>query len=121
MTAPERPSSFGVPPRTRRDYLDWLRGVAVLIMIESHVIDSWTAAPDRGSRAFAWALVLGGFGAPLFLLLAGVSSALSAGSKARRVGPSAAAAVVARRGMQIFLLAFLFRLQAWILGWAAPW
>src|SRR3954454_23634027 len=120
MTAAERRPELDVPRRARRDYLDWLGGAAVLVMIESHVIDSWTAAPDRGSREFAWALILGGFGAPLFLLLAGVSSVLSAGSRARRVGPSAAAAVVARRGMQIFLLAFLFRLQAWILGWAAP-
>ena len=53
-------------------------------MIEAHVVDSWTAAPDRVQQAFAWAMVVGGFGAPLFLLLAGVAVSLSAGSKARR-------------------------------------
>ena len=56
-------------------------GIAVLIMIEAHVVDSWTASPDRSTRLFAWAMVLGGFGAPLFLLLAGVAVSLSAGSK----------------------------------------
>ncbi len=39
-------------PSTRRTYLDVLRGVAVLIMIEAHVIDSWTREADRHSRAF---------------------------------------------------------------------
>jgi uncharacterized membrane protein len=108
------------PRRTRRGYLDWVRGIAVLIMIEAHVVDSWTAAPDRFGHAFAWAMVLGGFGAPLFLLLAGVSVPLSAGSKARRTGDvRAAAAAVMARGLEIFLLAFVFRVQAWILGWSA--
>ena len=56
-----------VPRPSRRGYLDWIRGIAVLIMIEAHVVDSWTSAPDRFSRAFASAMILGGFGAPLFL------------------------------------------------------
>jgi uncharacterized membrane protein len=108
-------------PRRRRGYLDWMRGLAVLIMIEAHVVDSWTGPPDRGSRAFAWSLILGGFGAPLFLFLAGVSVALSAGSKARRTGDARAASrAVARRGLEIFALAFLFRVQAWVLGWGDP-
>jgi uncharacterized membrane protein len=112
------------PPRRsgRRGYLDWIRGIAVLIMIEAHVIDSWTANVDRRTHAFANSMILGGFGAPLFLLLAGVAVSMSAGSKARRSGdPAAASAQVVRRGLEIFLLAFLFRIQAWILGWAAPW
>src|SRR3954447_22314094 len=101
----------------RRGYLDWIRGVAVLIMIEAHVIDSWTGSPDRHTHAFLNAMVLGGFGAPLFLLLAGVAVAMSAGSKFRRTGDRAAASsAVVRRGFEIFLLAFLFRLQAWVLG-----
>src|SRR6476659_2467439 len=105
---------------SRRAYLDWLRGIAVLIMIEAHLIDSWTGVPDRNTKQFEWAMVLGGFGAPLFLLLAGVAVSLSAGSKARRGATGAAAAVaVMRRGLEIFGLAFLFRVQAWILGWSS--
>ena len=62
-------------------------------------------------------MMLGGFGAPLFLLLAGVAVAMSAGSKARRGGDRRAAAVaVSGAGCEIFGLAFLFRFQAWILG-----
>ena len=70
--------------RPRRDYLDWLRGVAVLIMIEAHLLESWTGGADRSTHAFGWAMIIGGLGAPLFLFLAGVSVALSAGAKVRR-------------------------------------
>ena len=106
---------------SRRGYLDWLRGLAVLIMIEAHLLDSWTRVPDRNSREFAHALILGGFGAPLFLFLAGVAVSLSAGSKLRRTGDARAAThAVARRGLEIFGLSLLFRVQAWILGWSNP-
>jgi uncharacterized membrane protein len=105
----------------RRTYLDVLRGVAVLIMIEAHVIDSWTRAADRASPSFGRSLILGGFGAPLFLLLAGVAVALSAGSKARRLGDDwAASTIVQKRGGEIFLLAFLFRLQAFVISQSPP-
>lgn len=110
------------PPAGRRTYLDVLRGIAVLIMIEAHVIDSWTRPADRGSRAFGESLILGGFGAPLFLFLAGVSVAMSAGSKARRSGdPAAAARAVQKRGLEIFALAFVFRFQSYILSHAPAW
>ena len=110
-------------PAARRTYLDVLRGVAVLIMIEAHVIDSWTRETDRHSRAFGESLILGGFGAPLFLFLAGVGVAMSAGSKSRRLAGDdrAAAAIVARRGLQIFGLAFIFRFQSFVLSNAPAW
>ena len=66
-------------------------------------------------------MILGGFGAPLFLFLAGLSVALSASSKLRRVGDATTAyRAVVRRGLEIFLLAFVFRVQAWVLGWGSP-
>ena len=114
-------SALQVSP-SRRGYIDALRGLAVLIMIEAHVLDSWTRFPDRQTRHYAYAMVLGGFGAPLFLFLAGLAVPLSAGSKLRRTGDvQVASRAVARRGLEIFGLAFLFRLQAWALGWSAPW
>lgn len=106
---------------SRRGYLDWLRGLAVLIMIEAHLLDSWTRVPDRQTREFAYAMIVGGFGAPLFLFLAGVAVALSAAAKLRKSGDRAAAVrAVARRGAEIYGLSLLFRVQAWILGWSAP-
>jgi len=103
----------------RREYLDHLRGVAVLLMIDAHLFDSWTRFPDRDSRPFGIAMIFGGMGTTLFLTLAGVAVALSAGSKLRRTGNAGAASLaVARRGLEIFALAFIFRLQAWFLGWS---
>ena len=99
-----------------------LRGVAVLIMIEAHVIDSWTRVADRRTRAFGESLILGGFGAPLFLFLAGIAVAMSAGSKARRTGDSRSAVrAVQRRGLEIFLLAFVFRFQSFVLSHSPAW
>jgi uncharacterized membrane protein len=105
----------------RRRYLDWARGLAVLIMIQAHVLDSWTRLDVRGSWQYAWAMIVAGFGAPMFLFFAGVAVALSAGSKLRRTGDSRAAAyAVMNHGAWIFFLAFLFRIQAWALGWGPP-
>lgn len=115
-------ASTDVPlrPRSRRAYLDWLRGIAVELMIVAHLFDSWTREPDRSTGAYRLAMIVGGMGTVLFLLLAGVAVGLSAGSKWRRTGDRAAAAsAVARRGLEIFALAFLFRLQAWFLGWSS--
>ncbi|HZB25404.1 MAG TPA: heparan-alpha-glucosaminide N-acetyltransferase domain-containing protein [Vicinamibacterales bacterium] len=107
---------------SRRLYLDWLRGAAVLIMIEAHLLDAWTATAYRGERAYSLAMLVGGLGAPLFLFLAGVSVALSAAARTRRglAAPDARRAIV-RRGFQIFGLAFLFRAQACLLGWSSLW
>jgi uncharacterized membrane protein len=101
----------------RHTYLDWARGVAVLIMVEAHVLDSWTRVEDRARPLFGYAMILGGFGAPLFLFLAGVAVVLSAESKFRRSGDFAASWHAAQnRGWEIFGLAFLFRLQSYILS-----
>ena len=105
----------------RRGYLDWLRGVAVLIMIEAHTVDSWTLPAERARAGFGYAIILGGFGAPIFLFLAGIGAVLAAGARMRKgaTAPQAAAAV-RRRGWEIFGLAFLFRLQSWVLSGGAP-
>jgi uncharacterized membrane protein len=105
----------------RRRYLDWLRGIAVLIMIEAHTIDSWTRTSDREHAAFGYAMILGGFGAPVFLFLAGIAIPLMASARMRKGASSAeAAAAVRRRGWEIFALAFLFRLQSFVLSGGAP-
>ena len=102
---------------SRRAYLDWLRGVAVLIMIEAHTLDSWTSVADRARSTYKWAIVVGGFGAPIFLFLAGVAIALAAGSRLRKgLSDAETAALARRRGWQIFGLALLFRLQSALLG-----
>jgi len=98
---------------TRRGYLDWLRGVATLLMVEAHTYDAWTSAADKPDLPYKAVIALGGFAAPAFLFLAGVALALGSTS-VERSGASAAeaGARARRRGWQVFGLAFLFRLQA---------
>ena len=86
-------------------------------MIEAHTVDAWTRMADRRTAAYYNSTILGGLAAPLFLWLAGLGVALSAASAARRAGNRAAGmTVVVRRGLEIFVLAFLFRLQAFLVS-----
>jgi len=102
---------------SRRAYIDWARGLAVIVMIEAHTIDAWTRLADRKTRAFADLTILGGFAAPMFLWLAGLGVVFAASRTAERTGSRAAAVdAVVRRGLEIFILAFLFRLQAFIVS-----
>ena len=102
---------------SRKGYLDWLRGLATLLMIEAHTMDAWTLPSERDDLPYRAAIVLGGFAAPAFMCLAGVALALAAVSRERR-GKTVAevAAMARRRGWQIFGLAFLFRLQALVIS-----
>jgi uncharacterized membrane protein len=94
-----------------------MRGLAVLVMIAGHTLDSWTRLDVRDAWQFRWAMIAAGFGAPLFLFLAGITAALSAGSKFRRSGDArAASGAIVLRGFWICWLAFLFRVQAWALA-----
>jgi uncharacterized membrane protein len=104
----------------RRPYLDWLRGVAVLIMIEGHTLDSWTRVQDRDRGVYDAAIFIAGFGAPIFLFLAGVTLGLAAGSRLRNgtVRPKVAGAAF-RRGLWVLGLAFLFRVQSWLISGGA--
>jgi uncharacterized membrane protein len=62
-------------------------------------------------------MMLAGFAAPLFLWLAGISVVLAGEAAVRRgLSRRAAAESVCRRGLEIFVLAFLFRLQAFVVS-----
>ena len=104
-------------PPNRRAYIDWMRGLSVLFMVEIHTFDSWTLFADRRTTAYFVADFIGGLAAPMFLFLAGVSVAMAGAARTRRTGDvRAAARSVERRGWEIFGLAFLFRLQSYILS-----
>jgi uncharacterized membrane protein len=86
-------------------------------MVLAHVTDSWTRDADRASQPYYVVAFIAGIASPLFLFLAGVATAMSAGSKARRDGSHHLGARIARRrGWEIFILGLVFRLQAQLLG-----
>src|SRR4051794_9864771 len=101
----------------RRGYIDGARGIAVLLMIEAHALDAWTRPLDTTTVAYRNASVLGGFAAPMFLFLAGVAVVLAAAGRAETSGGHRRGSeAIVRRGLEIFILAFLFRLQAFIVS-----
>ena len=86
-------------------------------MIGAHTFDAWTRPDVRATAAFRNVTILGGFAAPLFLWLAGVGVVMAATNAARRSGDRASGVNAAcRRGLEIFVLAFLFRLQGLIVS-----
>jgi uncharacterized membrane protein len=110
-------------PLSRLAYIDWLRGLACLLMFQTHCYDAWLGGAARQSTFFMWSQLGGTFPAPLFLFLAGISFALVTDKllqKGLTAGEIANKTIL--RGAEIFGLGLLFRLQEFAisLGWA-PW
>jgi len=104
-------------------YLDWLRGLACLLMFQTHCYDSWLGGTARQASFIGWSRLVGTLPAPLFLFLAGVSTALMMDRMGRKgISSDEVARTVVRRGVEIFALGLLFRVQEYALGWlSAPW
>jgi len=92
-------------------------------MIEAHTVDAWVVSDAlvRGQTRYKMLQFLAGWAAPLFLFLAGVSVSLAAASHLRK-GKTAAEAswLVQKRGWQVVLFAYIFRLQSFMLSPASP-
>ncbi|MER3524638.1 MAG: hypothetical protein C4326_11400 [Ignavibacteria bacterium] len=75
MTAPALPSSI---PKTKRiEFIDLLRGWAVLVMIETHVMNGTVSAALRSDVAFSWITFINGLVAPSFTFAAGLAYAVA--------------------------------------------
>src|SRR6202171_1987330 len=107
----------------RLAYIDWMRGLACVLMFQTHCYNSWLAPEARQSSLYAWSQLGGTLPAPLFIFLAGVSSALVT-EKLREKGTArnAIAKTAILRGAEIYGLGLLFRVQEFALGhrWV-PW
>ena len=109
------------PPKSRLAYIDWMRGLACLLMFQTHCYDSWLGGAARQSKFLMYSQLGGTFPAPLFLFLAGISFALVTGKLwDKNIPPVEIARTTIRRGAQIFGLGLLFRVQEFLiaLGWA---
>lgn len=105
-------------PSQRFGFIDWFRGLACILMIQTHAYDAWTTEPYRQGTWWIWArLHLGGLPARMFLFLAGVSLAMRFASDVRRSVPIAEARLGAFwRGLEVFLLGYGFRIVEWLIG-----
>lgn len=114
---------MGLPVKQRIAYIDWMRGLACVLMFQTHCYDSWLSPAARKSSFFGWSQLLGTLPAPLFLFLAGISFALVT-DRMRQKGasPNEIAATTIRRGAEILGLGLLFRVQEYALGYPwSPW
>ena len=111
--APARPAAG-----TRLEAIDWLRGLAVVLMIQTHLYDAWVSpAVKQSSEWYARTRFWGGVPARLFLLLVGVSMAIRFEAQiAKKVDRATMVRGAIWRGFEILLLAYLFRLQEFSLS-----
>src|SRR2546427_6412243 len=109
--------------KQRLTYIDWMRGLACLLMFQTHCYDSWLSDAARSTKFFSWSQLGGTLPAPLFLFLAGISFALATDKlRQRGVAANEIARSTLRRGAEIFGLGLLFRVREYLLGQAsAPW
>jgi uncharacterized membrane protein len=107
----------------RLAYIDWMRGLACILMFQTHCYDSWLRPDERQSALFGWSRLLGTLPAPIFIFLSGVSFALvTERLRQKGIGRDAIARQTILRGAEIFGLGLLFRAQEYLLGYPwSPW
>jgi uncharacterized membrane protein len=100
-----------------------MRGLACVLMFQTHCYDAWLNDSSRRTALFMWSQLGGTFPAPLFLFLAGISFALVIQKMRRKGLPGALIArTTIARGAEILGLGLLFRLQEYVIAWGwAPW
>src|SRR3954463_14793801 len=92
---------------SRLQYLDWVRGLGPLIMLQGHVFDSFMRNDLREGGAFVYSQFVGGMPPAIFLFLTGVTLAFLMDSTERKgVLPAARVWIALRRAGYLFGIAF---------------
>jgi uncharacterized membrane protein len=95
-----------------------MRGLACVLMFQTHCYDSWLSPAARQSKFFMYSQLGGTFPAPLFLFLAGISFALVTEKHWKKNLPAAQIArTTIRRGAEVFGFGLIFRLQEYLIAW----
>ena len=95
-----------------------MRGLACLLMFQTHCYDSWLGGEARKSSFLTWSQLGGTLPAPLFLFLAGISFAFVTDKLVRKnVSAGQIFYTMARRGAEIFAFGLLFRVQEFVIAW----
>ncbi|HEY4842884.1 MAG TPA: heparan-alpha-glucosaminide N-acetyltransferase domain-containing protein [Terriglobales bacterium] len=110
-------------PSSRLAWIDWMRGLACILMFQTHCYDAWLGGNARNTNFLKGSQLLGTLPAPLFLFLAGISFALVADKLIRKnLSAAEITRAMARRGAEILAFGLLFRLQEFLIAWGwAPW
>jgi uncharacterized membrane protein len=92
-----------------------MRGLAVVIMIQCHVFNSFTRLDLRGGGVYLLTQFVGGMAAPLFLFMAGMTSGFQMDRLERKSLTRAGRWLAAlRRAGYIGMIAYLFRSTNWL-------
>jgi uncharacterized membrane protein len=107
----------------RLAYIDWMRGLACLLMFQTHCYDSWLRPGLHDTQLYKLSQFGGTWPAPLFIFLSGISFALiTERLREKGIARAAIARQTIRRGAEIFALGLLFRFQEYALGYKwVPW
>jgi hypothetical protein len=101
----------------RLQYLDWVRGLGALIMLQGHVFDSYLKPELRSGGAFVFSQFVGGMPPAMFLFLTGVTLAFLMDSCERKgMAPRTRVVTALQRSGYLFGLAFAFRAFEWLAG-----
>ena len=103
------------PGSNRLLYLDWVRGLAAVTMLQGHVFHSFLNTDLRSGGPYRFSQFCGGMPPAIFLFLTGVTFAFLMESQERK-GASAFSRWQAslRRSGYLFFVAFAFRVQLWL-------
>ena len=103
----------------RFPFLDWMRGLALVIMIQVHVFNSFARMDVRNGGAYSLAVFVGGMAGPLFLFMAGMTFAFQMDRLERKESRAARRWLAClRRAGYILAIAYLIRITDWIGHWA---
>ena len=92
-----------------------MRGLAVVIMIQCHTFNSFTRMDLREGGPYVLTQFVGGMAAPLFLLMAGMTTAFQMESLERREPNARRRWLISlRRAGYILTIAFTFRFTNWL-------
>jgi hypothetical protein len=95
-----------------------MRGLALVIMFQCHVFNSFTRMDLRSGGLYALSQFTGGLAGPLFLFMAGMTFAFQMESLERRgLLPRGRWLACLRRAGYILAIAFLIRITDWATSW----
>jgi uncharacterized membrane protein len=99
----------------RFPFLDWMRGLAVVIMIQTHTFNSFARPGLREGGTYLLSQFVGGMAAPLFLFMSGMTLAFQMDSLERREPMRSRRWLISlRRAGYILAVAFAFRITNWL-------
>lgn len=114
-------SKLPVTPADRLPGLDIARGLAVVLMLQTHAFDGWVSSAQKASLGYAISRALANVPAPLFLLLAGVGLSFGAHAAARRgLADGQIRRQLMRRGLGVLGYGYLVSALYLAIEWPVP-